>query len=101
MPVVSNRIQRQIRGDPEHPGGEFRTGRVVLARAVDAEKYFLGQILRDGRIPHHPVEKIDKGNPVLAEQKLEGLFIPGFYVQHQLDVGPCHSLHTLFNPCRI
>ena len=35
------------------------------------------------------------------EQKLEGQLVPGFYVQHQLDVGPGHGLHSLSNPCSI
>jgi hypothetical protein len=35
------------------------------------------------------------------EQKLEGQFVPGFYVQHQLDVGPDHGLHSVSNPCAV
>ena len=73
----------------------------VWARAVDAEKHFLGQVFGNSRIVHHPVEEIDKGSPVLAEQKLEGLLVPAFHVQHQSDVGPSHNLHTLSNPCRV
>ena len=76
----------------------FALGAYSLARAVDAEKHFLRQIFRTRRVAHHAVEEIDQRSPVLAEQKLEGRFVPGFHVQHQLDVGPGHGLHSLSNP---
>src|SRR5690242_19073241 len=98
MAIVPYGVQRQVRGDAEHPGGELRARGVILARSINTKKYFLGQILRDSRVAHHAVEEIDKRKPVLAEQKLEGPFIPGFYVQHQLDVGSCHGLHIVYNP---
>src|SRR6266566_4829817 len=35
------------------------------------------------------------------EQKRERLFIARLHVQHQLDVGPGHSRHTVSNPCNL
>ena len=76
--VVAHRIQRQIRGDAEQPGGELRAGRILLARAVNAQKHFLRQIFRRRRVAHHAVEEIDQGRAILPQQKSKDASSPAF-----------------------
>ena len=43
--AVAQRVEREVVGDGEQPGGELRLGAVLLAHAVDAEEHLLGQVL--------------------------------------------------------
>jgi len=36
--IVTNRIQRQVRGNAKKPGGELRTREVILARAINPQE---------------------------------------------------------------
>src|SRR6266851_9426622 len=99
--VVPHRIQRQVCRYPEQPGGELRARDVIFPRAVHSQKNFLRQVLRLFPVPHHPVQKIDQRTPVAMQQKRERLFVARLHVQHQLDVRPGHSRHTVSNPCSL
>src|SRR5258708_23347180 len=97
MPRVPQRVQRQIRRNAKQPRSKLRARHIICSCPVHANKNFLRQILRLLPVPHHPVQEIDQGTPVALEQKRERPFIARLHVQHQLDVGPCHSRHTLPN----
>src|SRR5713226_7532373 len=99
MPRVSQRVQRQVRRNPEQPRRKLCARHIIRSCPVHAYKHFLRQILRLLPVPHHSVQKIDQRTPVALEQKRERLFIARLHVQHQLDVGPGHSRHTLPNTC--
>src|SRR5260370_21002266 len=99
MPRVPQRVQRQIRRNAKQPSSKLRPRHITWSCPVHANKNFLRQILRLLPVPHHPVQEIDQGTPVALEQKRERPFIARLHVQHQLDVGPGHSRHTLPNTC--
>jgi hypothetical protein len=71
MPVVPQRVKRQIGGNPEEPGGELRAGYILLTRAVHANKNFLGQVFRLFPAPNHPVQEIDQRSPIALQEKAE------------------------------
>jgi hypothetical protein len=45
-------VERQVGGDPPHPGGEVAVGSKLVARSVDSPERFYGQILSDTWITH-------------------------------------------------
>src|SRR5882724_3435870 len=86
VPMVAQRIQREIGCNPKEPGGELRAWLVIFPRAIHPQKNFLGQIFRLFPAPNNPVQEIDQRRPIALEQKLERLLVARLYVQHQLDV---------------
>ena len=80
----------------EQPGGELRAREVILARAINPEENLLRQVLCRCRVPNHSIEEINQWRPILL-QKVEGRSVPRLHVQHELDVGPGHSLHSVSN----
>src|SRR5258708_25590764 len=99
MPRGPQRVQRQIRRNAKQPRSKLRARHIICSCPVHANKNFLRQILRLLPVPHHPVQEIDQGTPVALEQKRERPFIARLHVQHQFDVGPGPSPHTLPNTC--
>src|SRR5258708_3735867 len=101
VPSVPQRIQRQVRSNPEQPRREFRGGHIVTPRAIHPNKNFLRKVFRLFPITHHPVQEIDQGTAIAMQQKRERLFVARLHVQHELYVRPGHGRHTLSNTCSL
>src|SRR4029077_17747999 len=101
MTTIAQGIQRQVRGDAKHPGGELGRWQILATSTIYAQKALLREILGCSRIPHHAVEEVDHRRAIFTQQKLERRIVSGLHVQHQLDVGPGHSLHIVSNPLAI
>src|SRR5216683_648428 len=97
VPVVPQRIQREIRRNAKQPSSELRGRYIFFPRAVHSYKYFLRQVLRLFAALYHPEQEIHHRCPVALQQKFERLFVASLHVQHQLDVGPAHCHHTVSN----
>src|SRR3984957_5171744 len=97
--IIAQRIQRQVRRDAKQPGGKFRAGRILLPRAIHAQKNFLRQVFRRRRIADHAIKKINQRRAIFLEKEVKGRVVPSLHVQHQLDVRPGHGLHILSNTC--
>src|SRR5262249_29687999 len=85
------RVQGQVVRDGEQPRRELGAGAVLLARAKDAQKDLLGQILSLFRIAHEVVKHADQTVLVLLHQFPKGLwlFVPD--AQHQASIRVAES----------
>jgi hypothetical protein len=61
--AVPKRVQGQVVGDGEKPGGELGFGGVLFSGSVDAKEGFLGEVLCLIGVPHEMVHNGDE--PVL------------------------------------
>ena len=97
VPVVSHRIQREVGGNAEKPGGELCARHIVFARQVDAQEHFLRKVFSLLPVANHPVQKVNQRRAIALQQKLERGLVASLHIQHQLDVGSSHSRHTVTN----
>src|ERR1700691_5692854 len=86
-------IHQQIAGDAGEPRGERAESRpVTRERAIDAQEYFLAEVLGFGRIAGEPVAQIENAPGVAAHKFLPGRPFAPETSLHQLGVGLQSSL---------
>ena len=85
-PAVADRVQREMGGDAEQPGGELRRRLIAHPRAVHAEKRLLREFLGHGVILHHAVDELDHRSAVPLHQHSETRRVAVANAQHQLRI---------------
>ena len=79
-------VHCQIRGNAIQPSGELGAGFVVLARAIDAQKNLLRQILRHRRVMRHAVHKTHHRSTVFLHQVVESRIVASLHFEHHLRI---------------
>src|ERR1700730_8570980 len=80
-------VQRDIRSNPEKPGGELGVRLVTVTKAVHPQEYVLRQLLRDGSIANQPVQMVDYRSPVPRQQRLKAGLMASTDLDHQSCIG--------------
>ena len=86
MTRIARVIHRQIGGDAIQPGAEFGAGFVSFARAIDAQKNFLGQVFRSRRIVRHAIHKTHHRPAIFLHQAGESGIVTGLHPEHDFGV---------------
>ena len=86
MARIARMIHSQVGRDAIQPGGELGAGFVFLARAINAQKNFLRQFFRHGRITRHAIHKIHHRPAIFLQQIIEGSLIACLHSQHHFGI---------------
>ena len=77
VPGIARMVDAEVGGDAVEPGAETGLGAVGLARTVDPEEDFLGELFGDGLVVDHAVHEMNDRLAVFLDKKVEAGHIAG------------------------